>query len=1343
MIFSQRILSTREQARVIRREVIELVDKANEFSVGSRRINRRAAYKVISRSLSQSRDLPFSIRKHKAITDLSNYISLAKYNKVIGLTADHTDLLPISHPRSTQINALSASALVQAKIRWYVDDPRIKDDTVKSLVASAMAAPTDSAEYKYALTRLENLPASELPLEALAAAANPYAGKNSAAARRARESIQLSDRFERWLDMFGSLKKRATDGFRTYVRRNDGTTRSHSGVVLNQNMERPELIDIEVGKGKVAIVPIKSGEGLKAFIKDPDSVDGFSQTEAKPTNAPIIPEDSIVFTEAPSIYRKEDDYRGKGTKYTDDKYDIIKFDNPKDAMPLIDDSNKRAADLDKPAPKQLKLGEIDSDTGRQFWNPDEPVFAVARRGKKTNFAFTQTWKDVNNEIMLDEPDLDEEEGRDYTRPEPRTSDDTVPLIQQANKIFDGKKRKQKEDKKETAPAFPYKVPDRAYEFNPNEEYTPEFDFDDPESLAEIDTPVLEEALLRSVEPVSATERATGFAPLDLPNGDTEDVSSEAIASALRAKGQDAEMALAKAYDKIAGDTKNQDDLKASREERRADEAAKPADLEEKFDEVVKEEPEKVEPTPVSDEVAEDIADTSEGLVRDLSDEELRKIPALKGLSDEEFDKIVNDPNYDYSSVIPKIDDFDVPEGMYKPGESTAEDRLNALELAAISNRRAPNSLLESKLKEAMDGSGPELGKASIPAFDENGEQIDIPVSAETLRDAIALRGKDAAKAMKKIAKPEAEEKPAKEEKPAEEEKETKPVGTYKRSGGRTLLKDGKGKPFTSNKEVADFLAENGFEFTEKVTTKDGRELPVYAHSKQQTDEEFKSLARELRDRFGIDLKPRPATTQSPAQEEIDFDAPSPEKPAEAETPIVPPTTPPTGPEGVEEPEEEEPKLDPKRPTNVSSKNDLVNENQKIVVQDNNVFTLDGKFLGKIPEGMSAEEFLRSYYYRATRTGRDAEAIAKAIKASEKDKPYDGSDFYPTDEDERAAVEAIREQDRKNREEEEEELSNSKKDLLKQLVNERRIVQDAIDEADLSDEVKPEEKQALRDLYDKLTRAIDAIVLGEQVEDTKSPENQVADETLSEAFNDEAYKPTIQILLDKLFGRKEDKVPVGPFGSRKDMISKLMWFKWGAGFKKNESPFIRDAMTKYEKDLNNLSTEDMIDLLNLYYDEIDAKIEADRIASDRAKIIAEAKKARRKAYEDSLIEEYIRGKKGKAAKPTPEAPAAEESKKPTDSLKEGDEFYLPGVGMVKVKKVTYAPVPGRGVFVEYEDKDGNTGNTEIFDKFVETRAPEAKTEEAPATPAAESTPASTLVKKIKSRTSQKLLRRTRV
>jgi hypothetical protein len=327
IVSSYRAYSSREQARFIREEAYALIEKANEFSTTSRRVNRRSANKVLVRSLQKTRGLPFSIRKHHALTELSNYISLAKYNKVIGLEAFNTDLLPTSHPRSTRMNSMTASALAEAQMRWILDDPRIKDETVKSLLASAMFSPIDSPEHKYSMMRLENMPQGQIPVEVLLAAANPYAGKNSAAARRARESVQLSDRFERWINMGRSAAKRATDGFRVYVARNDGSTKSLSGELLNQNMFDPNLVDIEMGKGKVATVPTKLGEGLEAFIKSKDSEDGYSPTEAKvPSGAQVLPESSIVIADAPSIYRKDDGVRGKGlAKYTDDKYDIIKF----------------------------------------------------------------------------------------------------------------------------------------------------------------------------------------------------------------------------------------------------------------------------------------------------------------------------------------------------------------------------------------------------------------------------------------------------------------------------------------------------------------------------------------------------------------------------------------------------------------------------------------------------------------------------------------------------------------------------------------------------------------------------------------------------------------------------------------------------------------------------------------------------------------------------------------------------------------------------------------------------------------------------------------------------------
>jgi hypothetical protein len=675
VVSSYRAYSSREQARFIRQEANVLLEKANEFSTTSRRVNRRSAYKVLARSLQKTRGLPFSIRKHQALTELSNYISLAKYNKIVGLEAFNTDLLPVSHPRSTRFNTMTASALAEAQMRWVLDDPRIKDETVKGLLASAMFSPIDSPEHKYSMIRLENMPQGQVPLEVLIAAANPYAGKNSAAARRAREAVQLSDRFERWINMGASLKKRATDGFRVYVSRNDGSTKSLSGELLNQNMFDPNLVDIEMGKGKVATVPTKLGEGLEAFIKSKDSEDGYSPVEADvPQGAQVLPESSIVISDAPSIYRKDEDMQNGAVRYTDDKYDIVKFNNPKDAQTAIGEGQKRAAELDKPEPKLLKKGEIDPDSGKQFWNPDEPVLAVYRRGKNTPLAFAQSWKDVNNEILRDEPDLDEEEGRTYTRPEPQTADDNVPLLDQADDIF--KPAKKKAEKKEKVSSFPYEVPDRAYELNPNEEYTPEFEFDDPVSIANDQTPEeLEDALLTAVEPVSDTEKATGYAPINFTDGRERDVPAEAIAAAIREQGGDAEMALAQAYDKVAGNNKNQEALDKSRgakdekqleeETKKADKILKDAEKEAKkikkptSDEIIEEEIQKPEPKATTPEPEEA---PTEGL-EDLEDvsEDTYVPPLLEGLSEEELAKFKEDG--DYRPFLPKNAEIDTPEGL--------------------------------------------------------------------------------------------------------------------------------------------------------------------------------------------------------------------------------------------------------------------------------------------------------------------------------------------------------------------------------------------------------------------------------------------------------------------------------------------------------------------------------------------------------------------------------------------------------------------------------------------------------------------------------------------------------
>jgi antirestriction protein ArdC/DNA polymerase III epsilon subunit-like protein len=892
IVSSYRAYSSREQARFIRQEANLLIEKANEFSTTSRRVNRRSAYKVLARSLQKTRGLPFSIRKHQALTELSNYISLAKYNKVVGLEAFNTDLLPTSHPRSTRMNSMTASALAEAQMRWVLDDPRIKDETVKSLLASAMFSPIDSPEHKYSMIRLENLPQGQVPVEVLLAAANPFAGKNSAAARRAREAVQLSDRFERWINMGRSLGKRATDGFRVYVKRNDGSTRSLSGELLNQNMFDPNLVDIEMGKGKVATVPTKLGEGLEAFIKSKDSVDGYSSVEAEvPNGAQVLPESSIVVSDAPSIYRKDE-----GNKYTDDKYDIVKFDNPKAAQTAISDGQKRAAELDKPEPKLLKKGEVDPDSGKQFWDIEEPVFGVYRRGKNTPLAFAQSWKDVNNEILRDEPNLDEDEGREYTRPEPQTADDNVPLLDQADDIFKPTKKKADKKKKKEASSFPYEVPDRAYEFNPNEEYTPEFDFDDPVTIANDQMPEeLEDALLTAVEPVSDTEKATGYAPISFTDGREQDVPAEAIAAAIREQGGDAEMALAQAYDKVAGNNNNEKALLESR-----------GDKEPVIEEAPVEDGE-IEPSP-SDKIIEDEIlkpetkkskskkpISEEEPIAEIVDEgEERYVPPLlKSLSEEELAGYKKDG--DYRPFLPKNADLDTPEGLYKLDPNPVDPAENLIPKAVESEYPFYNAVnlandnttkdLTSKLEDAIRGTGPQgPGFGELDISDPNLETSGAPVSAEALRDALQLQGKDtdaiiekinkkAGKAKAKI-KPPVSEEPEVEPDTKEEEVKPKKAVTYKRSGNRTLLRAGAGGAF-KDKEIADFLDENGFEWTGTIE-RDGKTLPVNSESASQTDEEFKAFARELRDRFGIDLQPRPATAKSPAQEPIDIDAPAPE-----------------------------------------------------------------------------------------------------------------------------------------------------------------------------------------------------------------------------------------------------------------------------------------------------------------------------------------------------------------------------------------------------------------------------------------------------------------------------------
>jgi antirestriction protein ArdC/superfamily I DNA/RNA helicase/DNA polymerase III epsilon subunit-like protein len=724
---SETTFSTRQQARIIRSEALQMIEAANEFTTNTRRVNRRSAFRVVSRSLHSSEGLPFSVRKHQALTELSNYIALAKHNKVVGLTAFNTDLLPLTHPRSTRAHSMTASAMIRTHVKWVTDDPRITNEDAKALIASAMLAPANSPEKLYAITRLENLPQGHVPLEALTAA---YGGGNSAAAKRARVALQLRDRIGRWVEMFGGL------GIK--VKRRDGSTASLTGRAIGQNIFSPQLADVELGDGRIVAMPIRQARGGNFLASDEAKKDGFTRagSTADDIDDPIIDEADLTFMESPSSFEKDERGSKQGTtKYTDQAYDVVKFDDNKRALTDLTETNKRRADQDLDDAAVDKQGETDPDSGKQFWDPEKPIYAVSRRGG-TPFAYTQNWNDAQQRIQADQRFLDEEEGRTplaRITQDDNTPEDETPLVDQQDKFKKEEiaRLSEPEAPAGASPEFKYKVPEDTYEItNPTAPYRSVSEYDDPASLAN---------MFQGDELVEGLDDAldTGLGRLTFPDGTDSDgeptggeqeVPAEAILKAIDEKGGDAELALAQAYDKRLGTNENEDALSAQREADKEGKIGEPKKLGEVFDEVTKA-PEPEAPAEEETPVAE-IPEFTE-------DAEPSKLPALlDGLTEEE--KADFQKNGDYTPYLPKDGPVEWPEGSTPPQDRilSEEERKQALELA--NSELSDDDLIESyngAVKNLFD----ENGSAPFGIEDENNEVQTVQIPSEVLRDAIKLR----------------------------------------------------------------------------------------------------------------------------------------------------------------------------------------------------------------------------------------------------------------------------------------------------------------------------------------------------------------------------------------------------------------------------------------------------------------------------------------------------------------------------------------------------------------------------------------------------------------------------
>lgn len=718
-----RLSSIEEQTQKINAAGLELVEKANAEFSGTRTVTKKAALTVIARSLAKNESDTFSVRKHKALTELSHYITLAQSNRTLTASVENTDLLPIAHPRSTRDNDMTLASLMQHRARWITDDPEIQDDKVRSLLASALTSHPASVEYEYAITHLSTMPQGLVPQYALLAA---LGDGNSSAARRARAMLQRRDRKGRFAEMGGGLRaliKRAATGL----------VQSLTGTAVSQGIDG-DTFDMELPDGKLVRVPASSAEAIKAILPSMQTKDGYSKNPSKVSiGDPVINEADLEVVDAPDGFKLDEtwspsaddvDYYGTkidlGKKYTDDAYDVIKFEV----------ANASAKDKFEAAQQKEAEGQniVTVGKGKNGWvDETKPVYFVSRRdGKDKTFAAVQSWADVQDFITQDEPKYDKGEGVDPSKSE--TKKELLKKVKTGIEKVAEKKAAEEAKSEKPVAKLPEKqedfdYPEGAYKLKQGVEYTPEGPIDgqvspdytdDPAELAQkFETDELVEALTQSVTGTKKSP-ATGFGGLPFEAGD-EIVPAEAIYNALKEKGEDA--------DSILGDIYS---------------GGKKAEI--------------AESTPeVSDEIkdalgSEDVVDApmpeGEGDVTALP-------PLLEGLSEDE--KATYAETGEYTKYLPKNATNEAPTGYTELNEdpfNNAEAVLpedapdgfsfNPVDIANSYNKED----LKGELRRALEPGNDMPGYGLISQETPEGEDYVGYIPGEAIRDALQLQGED-------------------------------------------------------------------------------------------------------------------------------------------------------------------------------------------------------------------------------------------------------------------------------------------------------------------------------------------------------------------------------------------------------------------------------------------------------------------------------------------------------------------------------------------------------------------------------------------------------------------------
>ena len=361
------------QIKKINQHVLDFVEKENAGHRGIRVVPLGTALEVARRSLVKTEGQAFSVRRFHAMSDVSDYITLVQRNKKNFGTQPNTDLLPVAHPASTRPHLMSEFQVRHARARWYADDPRVVDDGVRSLLATAFTAPSASPEYLYATSRLLAMGATRVPVEALVAVAFGF----NDGANRGFWRQQLRDRKGRFAKMGGKLKKLFRRGGQVFAQYGDVVSTNNNTFIMetpDNRLIRAEATTVET-------------EEVKALLPSEATPDGVSATPVRFDSAdPVIDEANFEYVDQPDGFvRKDVNEVNLPNGISADQVDSVWSD-----------------DLDNY--QVVKYGRGAAPGGDEA----QDFYVIGREeegGVIVPFSSANRWSDIQKAIELDEPEF--------------------------------------------------------------------------------------------------------------------------------------------------------------------------------------------------------------------------------------------------------------------------------------------------------------------------------------------------------------------------------------------------------------------------------------------------------------------------------------------------------------------------------------------------------------------------------------------------------------------------------------------------------------------------------------------------------------------------------------------------------------------------------------------------------------------------------------------------------------------------------------------------------------------------------------------------------------------------